>query len=226
MARQTKAQKIYREKYNLVQKLNKRMMDIAKHIGNNTIYNDDWETLLTVTIKGSEDTYSAHTIRREITAGGKTILGLAKGRKDVEAYSLEDLKQFERKIDTWSKVKADLTARLNEDRAPDDQYTRSDPPTDAELRRAAGRNYYVNKAFEENADLFYMLLDTTDWEDIKDHTTDEIYEKIKEINQKIAKSPRGLYSWQHTPGELSKRYIARRDAARERKAQIMRSVDF
>lgn len=220
MARMTKAQKIYREKYNLVQRLNKRQMDIAKHIGNNTIYNDQWETLLS--LPGFQD----HTIQREITAGGKTILGLAKGKKDIESYSLADLKQLERQVETWTKVKADLTAKLNEDRAPDDQYTRSDPPTDAELRRAAGRNYYVNKAFEENADLFYMLLDTTDWEDIKDHTTDEIYEKIKEINQKIAKSPRGLYSWQHTPGELSKRYIARRDAARERKAQIMRSVDF
>lgn len=220
MARQTKAQKLYREKYNLVQRLNKRQMDIAKHIGSNTIYTDQWETLLSL------PGFQRHTIEREITAGGKTILGLAKGKKDIESYSLADLKQLERQVETWSKVKADLTAKLNEDRAPDDQYTRSDPPTDAELRRAAGRNYYVNKAFEENADLFYMLLDTTDWEDIKDHTTDEIYEKIKEINQKIAKSPRGLYSWHNTPGELSKRYIARRDAARERKAQIMRSVDF
>lgn len=213
--RQTKAEKLYREKYNMIQKINKRIRDTVNKIG---VYNETvqtWETALTLE--------GRHSIQAFDENGSMYHL-LSRSKKDIDNMSMEDLKQLEAQTPKWETTRAQIIREMNADRAPGDQFTRANPPSLAEIKAKASYTQQLHKMFEENADLFYMLLDTTKVDDIKDLSTMQIWEEVQKINAQLASGQ--PFNWSAPPEVIGDDYKARREDSRKRKEEALRKSNF
>ena len=170
----------YKEKANLVMKLNKRMRDIINKTGFNT----------------AEFTYFQNRIDRYATTTAYTkddqeYQLLSRSRQDIEAMTEEDLKRLEQSTRTWSEVKKNIVSAMKEqqkmeiENVPDlkesDYLYKGMQPTMKEINDFLSMRKTINEWFEENSDLIYALLEKTGWADISQHTTKEIKEKVEEL---------------------------------------------
>lgn len=212
MSRRSKTA-IYREKYNLIQKINKRIRDTVNKIGimNETV--QTWETALTLSGRMTTAAYDADD---------KIYHLLTRSRKDIERMSLKDLRLLERQTPTWSTTRRQIIHEMNAERPEGKLYTRSNPPTLEEIRKAASLTQQLHKMFEENADLFYMLLDTTQVDDIRELSTLEMWEEVQKIQKQINAGQ--AFDWTAPPEEVGAAYIARREeSARLRNEALQKS---
>ena len=213
--RLTKSEKLYREKYNLIQKINKRIRDTVNKIG---VYNETvqtWETALTLGGRHSIQAFDENGVMYHL---------LSRSKKDIENMSMEDLKQLEDQTPKWETTRSQIIREMNADRAQEDQFTRANPPTLAEIKAAASYTQQLHKMFEENADLFYMLLDVTKVDDIKDLTTMQIWEEVQKINAQLeAGQP---FNWSAPPEVIGDQYKARLEDSRKRKEEALRKSNF
>lgn len=200
MARRSK-EAIFREKYNLIQKINKRIRDTVNKIGvmNETV--QTWESALT--LSGRETTVA-------YTDEDKVYHLLSRSKKDINAMTLKDLRLLEKQTPEWSTTKKQIIREMNADRKPGEQYTRSNPPTLEEIKNAASLTQQLHKMFEENADLFYMLLDTTQVDDVRELSTLEMWEEVKKIKDGLTKAP---FDWSAPPEVVGEAYKKRREAS-------------
>lgn len=213
--RQTKAEKLYREKYNLIQKINKRIRDTVNKIG---VYNETvqtWETALTLAGRHSIQAFDENGVMYHL---------LSRSRNDIENMSMEDLRQLEAQTPTWQTTRSQIIREMNADRAPGDQFTRANPPSLAEIKAKASYTQQLHKMFEENADLFYMLLDVTKVDDIKDLTTMQIWEEVQKINAQLASGQ--PFNWSAPPEVIGDEYKARLEDSRKRKEEALRKSNF
>lgn len=204
---------IYREKYNLIQKINKRIRDTVNKIGvmNETV--QLWETALTL---------SGREITTAYDSEDRIYHLLSRSREDIEKMTLKDLHLLERQTPTWSTTQRQIIREMNADRKPGQQYTRDNPPTLEEIRKAASLTQQLHKMFEENADLFYMLIDTTQVDDIRELSTLEIWEEVKKIQEGL--NAGHAFDWTAPPEEVGAAYIARlEESARLRNEALQRS---
>lgn len=170
----------YKEKANLVMKLNKRMRDIINKTGFNT----------------AEFTYFQNRIDRYATTTAYTkddqeYQLLSRSRQDIESISEEDLRRLEQSTRTWSEVKKGIVSAMKEQQkmeiqnVPDldesDYLYKGMQPTMKEINDFLSMRKTINEWFEENSDLIYALLEKTGWADISQHTTKEIKEKVEEL---------------------------------------------
>ena len=170
----------YKQKANLVMKLNKRMRDIINKTGFNTAEFSYWENRI--------DTMATTTA---YTADDQEYHLLSRSRKDIESYSDEDLQRLEQSTRTWSEIKRNVVQSMKEqqkkeiENVPDldegDYLYRGMQPTMKEINQFLEMRKTINEWFEENSDLVYALLESTGWSDIQQHTTKEIMEKVKEL---------------------------------------------
>ena len=170
----------YKQKANLVMKLNKRMRDIINKTGFNTAEFSYWENRI--------DTMTTTTA---YTAQDQEYHLLSRSRKDIESYSDEDLQRLEQSTRTWSEIKRNVVQSMKEqqkkeiENVPDldesDYLYRGMQPTMKEINQFLEMRKTINEWFEENSDLVYALLESTGWADIQQHTTKEIMEKVKEL---------------------------------------------
>ncbi len=170
----------YKQKANLVMKLNKRMRDIINKTGFNTAEFSYWENRI--------DTMTTTTA---YTAEDQEYHILSRSRKDIESYSDEDLQRLEQSTRTWSEIKRNVVQSMKEqqkkeiENVPDldegDYLYRGMQPTMKEINQFLEMRKTINEWFEENSDLVYALLESTGWADIQQHTTKEIMEKVKEL---------------------------------------------
>ena len=170
----------YKQKANLVMKLNKRMRDIINKTGFNTAEFSYWENRI--------DTMTTTTA---YTSDDQEYHLLSRSRKDIESYSDEDLQRLEKSTRTWSEIKRNVVQSMKEqqkreiDNVPDldegDYLYRGMQPTIKEINQFLEMRKTINEWFEENSDLVYALLESTGWADIQQHTTKEIMEKVKEL---------------------------------------------
>ena len=170
----------YKQKANLVMKLNKRMRDIINKTGFNTAEFSYWENRI--------DTMTTTTA---YTADDQEYHLLSRSRKDIESYSDEDLQRLEKSTRTWSEIKRNVVQSMKEqqkkeiENVPDldegDYLYRGMQPTMKEINQFLEMRKTINEWFEENSDLVYALLESTGWADIQQHTTKEIMEKVKEL---------------------------------------------
>lgn len=170
----------YKQKANLVMKLNKRMRDIINKTGFNTAEFSYWENRI--------DTMTTTTA---YTADDQEYHLLSRSRKDIESYSDEDLQRLEQSTRTWSEIKRNVVQSMKEqqkkeiENVPDldegDYLYRGMQPTMKEINQFLEMRKTINEWFEENSDLVYALLESTGWADIQQHTTKEIMEKVKEL---------------------------------------------
>ena len=212
MPRRSKAA-IYREKYNIIQKINKRIRDTVNKIGvmNETV--QTWETSLTLSGRETTTAYSEDD---------KMYHLLSRSREDIDKMTLKDLRLLERQTPTWETTKKQIIREMNAERKPDEQYTKSNPPTMEEIKSAASLTQQLHKMFEENADLFYMLLDTTQVDDIRELSTFEMWEEVQKIQSSLNAGK--SFDWTAPPEEVGASYIARREeSARLRNEALQKS---
>lgn len=170
----------YKQKANLVMKLNKRMRDIINKTGFNTAEFSYWENRI--------DTMTTTTA---YTSDDQEYHLLSRSRKDIESYSDEDLQRLEQSTRTWSEIKRNVVQSMKDqqkreiENVPDldegDYLYRGMQPTMKEINQFLEMRKTINEWFEENSDLVYALLESTGWADIQQHTTKEIMEKVKEL---------------------------------------------
>lgn len=214
MPRRSKAA-IYREKYNLIQKINKRIRDTVNRIGvmNETV--QIFETNLTLSGRESVAAYSPE---------GKMYHLLSRSKKDIESMTLKDLRLLEKQTPQWRETKAQIIRQMNADRAPGEQYTKAKPPTMKEIREQASITNQIHKMFEDNSDLFYMLLDVTGWDDVHEHTSMEIYDEIRKINASLEAG--NAFDWSAPPEEIGEDYIRRREESQARRNEALQRAFF
>lgn len=212
--RRSKAE-IYREKYNLIQKINKRVRDTVNRIGTMNETVQIFETNLTLSGRASVKAYDAE---------GKMYHLLSRSKEDIERMSLKDLRLLEKQTPKWSQTKSEIVREMNRDRKPGEQYTRANPPTMEEIRNQASITKRVHQMFEDNADLFYMLIDVTGWDDIKEHTSLEIYQEAKRINDFVEAG--GVFDWSAPPEEVGEDYIRRREESQDRRNAALQRAYF
>lgn len=212
--RRSKAE-IYREKYNLIQKINKRIRDTVNRIGTMNETVQIFETNLTLSGRASVKAYDAE---------GKMYHLLSRSKEDIERMSLKDLRLLEKQTPTWSQTKSEIVREMNRDRKPGEQYTRANQPTMEEIKNQASITKRVHQMFEDNADLFYMLIDVTGWDDIREHTSLEIYQEAKRINDFVEAG--GVFDWSAPPEEVGENYIRRREESQERRNAALQRAYF
>ena len=213
--RMTKAEREYRAKYNIIQKINKRIRDTVNKIG---VYNETvqtWETALTLSGRHSIQAYDEN---------GAMYHLISRRREDIENMSVEDLRQLEDQTPTWQTTRDQIIREMNADRQPGKQYTRANPPSLEEIRAKASYTQQLHKMFEENADLFYMLLDTTKVDDIRELSTMQIWEEVQKINAQLASGQ--PFNWSAPPEVIGDEYKARLAESRQRKDEALRRSNF
>lgn len=206
---------IYREKYNLIQKINKRVRDTVNRIGTMNETVQIFETNLMLSGRESVKAYDAE---------GKMYHLLSRSKEDIERMTLKDLRLLEKQTPTWSQTKSEIVREMNRDRKPGEQYTRANPPTMEEIKNQASITKRVHQMFEDNVDLFYMLIDVTGWDDIKEHTSLEIYQEAKRINDFVEAG--GVFDWSAPPEEVGENYIRRREESQERRNAALQRAYF
>ena len=82
------------------------------------------------------------------------------------------------------------------------------PVTDEEIKVYLNQKEAVRQFIESHSEAFYALIDATGWDDIRDHTTAEIYREAQKIDI-------GTYQFSGTLTEIGDAYISRRNKARE-----------
>ena len=212
MAKRRSKQEIYREKYNLIQKINKRIRDTVNKIGvmNETV--QTWESSISLSGRMTTTAYSDKD---------KMYHLLSRSEKDINSMTLKDLRLLEKQTPTWSTTQKQIIREMNADRKPGDQYTKKNPPTLEEIKNAASLTQQLHKMFEDNADLFYMLLDTTQVDDVRELSTLEMWEEVKKIQAGIQNSP---FDWSAPPEEVGEQYKRRREeSARLRNEALQKS---
>lgn len=214
MPRRSK-QAIYREKYNLVQKINKRIRDTVNRIGvmNETV--QIFETALSIPDRKGIQAWDTE---------GNLYHLLSRSKEDIESYTLADLKLLENQTPQWKTTKEQIVREMNRDRKAGEEFTRANPPTLEELKQGASITHQLHAMFEDNADLFYMLLDTTGWDDIKEHTTLEIYQETVKIRNFLDNG--GVFDWSAPPEDVGENYIARREASQDRRNAALQKSYF
>ena len=215
MAKRRSKAEIYREKYNLVQKINKRIRDTVKNIG---VYNETvqtWESALTVSGRKSVQAFDENDNLYHL---------LSRKKSDIEKMTLSDLRILEKQTPTWSKTRDQIIREMNADRQPGEQYTRENPPSMAEIKAAASYTQQLHKMFEENADLFYMLLDVTKVDDIRELSTMQIWEEVQKINKQLeAGQP---FNWSAPPEVIGDNYKAKLEESRQKRENAMMRSNF
>ena len=213
--RMTKAEREYRAKYNMIQKINKRIRDTVNRIG---VYNETvqtWETALTLA--------GRHSIQAFDENGAMYHL-ISRSREDIENMSMQDLRELEAQTPTWQTTRDQIIREMNADRQPGEQYTRANPPSLEEIRAKASYTQQLHKMFEENADLFYMLLDNTKVDDIRELSTMQIWEEVQKINAQLASGQ--PFNWSSPPEVIGDDYKARLAESRQRKEEALRRSNF
>ena len=178
----------------------------------------------TVQIFESNLTLSGRASVKAYDDEGKMYHLISRAKSDIERMSLADLRLLEKQTPTWSQTKSEIVREMNRDRKPGEQFTRANPPTMEEIKQQASITKRVHQMFEDNADLFYMLIDSTGWSDIREHSTLEIYQEARRINDFIEAG--GVFDWSAPPEEVGENYIRRREESEARRNAALQRAYF
>lgn len=170
----------YKEKANLVMKLNKRMRDIINKSGFDTAEFTYWQNRISGGVYKTIQTATAYT------SDDREYYLISRSKADIESYSEEELRELEGRTRTWKEISAKVQQSMREQDEKggiDDAFTGERRYTNQEIRAYLHMRKTINDWFESNADLVYQLLEKTGWADIQSQTTEDIYKKLNEIQQ-------------------------------------------
>lgn len=170
----------YKEKANLVMKLNKRMRDIINKSGFDTAEFTYWQNRISGGVYKTIQTATAYT------SDDQEYSLISRKKSDIESYSEEELRELEGRTRTWREISAKVQQSMREQEEKggvDDVFTGEKRYSNQEIRAYLHMRKTINDWFESNADLVYQLLEKTGWADIQSQTTEDIYKKLNEIQQ-------------------------------------------
>lgn len=214
-------------KDSLVKKLNERIASIVRHAG---VQNEEvmrWQAKLSRPNSpyiSKDKLYDPNKIKQDKNKGHaqkEEYKLLSRSKKDLDKMSLEDLQRLEDQTRGWGAVKKEARealeeqARLQMELNPFAPVSESDlaPVSDDDIVEYINQKQAVREFIEGNSEAFYALIEATGWDDIRDHTTEEIYNAIRGLDI-------GSYRFKAPLGEIGADYITRRDASRERRRNL------
>ena len=210
----------FAQKESIVKRLNERIASVVRKAGlSNEEYNR-WASKLTrpnspyATKVNTFDPSKVKLAKNKGMGGPVDFVQLSRKKADINAMSLEDLERLEKQTRGWGEVKKEARKALEEQRQLEENpFEKSMPITDTDIADYLEQKEKVRQFIEGNSDAFYALIEATGWDDIRDHTTDEIYREIQKIDMSV-------YKFDGTLTEIGEEYIKRRDASRERRKQL------
>lgn len=222
----------YQKKENIVKRLNERIASIVRKVGAETEEVERWTSKLTrsnspyISREASYKSSNAKLARNKgVEAASYTAL--SRRREDIEKMSLKDLERLEEQTKGYGAIKKEAKEEIRRQRAMEAERSRGagdynqNKAHPAKMRAVSDEdiaNYLkqkekVRQFLESNTEAFYALIEATDWDDIRDHTTKEIYQEISKLDM-------GTYQFEGTMSEIGSKYIERRNASRERRAAL------
>lgn len=210
----------FSQKESIIKRLNERIASIVRKVGLNNEDVNRWTSKLTrprspyATKVNKYDPSKVKLARNKGITGPVDFVQLSRKKSDIAAMNLEDLERLESQTRGWGEVKKEAKKALVEQRKLDENpFTRDMPITDQDVSDYLDQKEKVRQFIEGNSDAFYALIEATGWDDIRDHTTEEIYNEIQKLDM-------AAYEFSGTLSEIGEAYIQRRDAARARREEL------
>ena len=211
---------LFSKKESIVKRLNERIASIVRKVGLNNEEVNRWTSKLTrprspyATKVNTYDPSKVKLAKNKCMGGPVDFVQLSRKKADIEAMSLEDLERLESQTRGWGQVKKEAKKALTEQRMMDENpFVQNIPVTDQDIADYLNQKEQVRQFIEGNSDAFYALIEATGWDDIRDHTTEEIYNEIQKLDMQT-------YAFEGTLTEIGQAYIQRRDAARARRMEL------
>lgn len=216
MAVKSKRSKEFAEKEKLVKKLNERIASVVRHAGTaNDTYNL-WvskltrpNTLFAARMARYEPSNVKLARNRAEGIGSAEYVALSRSTSDIEAMSLKDLQRLETQTKGWGAVKKEAKEAIRSQR----QQGEPDTVTDRDVVDYLEQKETVREFIEGNSDAFYALIEATGWDDIREHTTKDVYNEVQKLDMRS-------YKFKNTLSEIGEAYIQRRDASREHRRAL------
>ena len=210
----------YAQKESIVKRLNERIASIVRKVGLNNEEVNRWTAKLTrprspyATKVNTYDPSKVKLGKNKGLGGPVDFVQLSRKKADIEAMSLEDLERLESQTRGWGEVKKEAKRALIEQRKMEENpFVREMPVTEHDIAEYLDQKEKVRQFIEGNSDSFYALIEATGWDDIRDHTTEEIYNEIQKLDM-------ASYEFGGTLTEIGSAYIQRREAARARREEL------
>lgn len=214
----------YVRKEYLVRRLNERIASIVRHAGVGNEEVTRWQAKLTrpnspyISKKSEYDPAkmkSAKNVRYGEKAEYQT---LSRKRADIEKMSYDALLRLEEQTRGWGEVKAEARRDIEQQLRAEQDINPfvSAPPvqiTEDQIIEYINQKETIREFIEGNSEAFYALIEATGWDDIRQHTTSEIYNQVRRLDM-------NTYKFTDTLGRIGEDYIKRRDAARERRRML------
>lgn len=167
----------FERKEKIVKKLNERMRKSIKKLGKHIKEYNYWQVRIDAlkSIKGTQ------MWSEEL--GSYTMI--SRKKSDIEAMSDDELRDLEKTTRTWEEVQSGYIRAYNEEN-PDKPITPGDVKDDhlgvldklSEFTNIVRR---IQDLFEEHTDIFYLMLAETEWDDVKDHSSEEILQELLKV---------------------------------------------
>lgn len=215
-------------KDSFVKRLNERIASIVRHAGVNNDEIARWQVKLTrgtryVTKTKVYDPSKMKTSKNKGHGDKATYELLSRSKKDLAKMSWEDLQRLDEQTKGWGSVKKEAKRQL-QDQARAMQEVNPFlpaselPPLNISITDEQVVNYLqqkdaVRQFIEGHSEAFYALIESTGWDDIRDHTTEEIYQAIQGLDP-------DKYEFSNPLSTVGADYIARREAVRERRRTL------
>lgn len=207
----------------LVRRINERISSIVRHAGVNNEDIARWQAKLTrpgspfISKKKEYDPSKMKTSKNQVYQEKAEYQLLSRGKKDIEKMDYEALLRLEQQTRGWGSVKAEAKKALQDQQMAQAEINPfvSDLPsiapiTEDEIIEYINQKEVIRDFIEGNSEAFYALIESTGWDDIRQHTTEDIYNAVRGLDI-------NTYLFTNTLGKIGDQYIKRRDAARERR---------
>lgn len=215
----------YTRKDYLVRRLNERIASIVRHAG---VQNEEvmrWQAKLSrpgSPYISKDKLYDPEKMKTDKNKGFKEQAEyklLSRSKKDIEKMDYNALLRLEEQTRGWGEVKKEarqaLTEQAYEQMPPFIPREKLPKPVISEqaILDYIDQKQAVREFIEGNTEAFYALIEATGWDDIRMHTTDEIYQQVKRLDM-------ASYKFKDTLTNIGKDYIQRRGAVRERRRAL------
>ena len=217
----------YVRKENIIKRLNERISSIVRHAGAQNEEVMRWQAKLSrpgSPYISKDKLYDPDKIKLAKNKGYTEKVEyklLSRSKKDIEQMDLEQLRRLEEQTKGWGQVKAEARRDLEEQARAQMELNPFAPVSEADMMPISEEDIidYINQKqavrefIEGNTEAFYALIEATGWDDIREHTTEEIYNQVRRLDM-------ATYQFNQPLTQIGQEYIARRDAIRARRASL------
>ena len=221
-----KSKGTFAQKESIIKRLNERIASIVRKVGiGNEEYNR-WAAKLSrsnspyATKINKYDPANVKLEKNKGILGALSFIQLSRKKADIDAMNLSDLERLEDQTRGWGAVRKEAKQALKEQRKKQAEYNPFtggmediEDVTEADIAGYINQKEEVRQFIEGNTDAFYALIESTGWDDIRDHTTEEIYREVSKLDMRT-------YQFSSTLSEIGESYKARRDASRAHRRSL------